>query len=68
MILAAIHFKRLNMTLSEFFRVNLTALNPFENEGSRDLIIAIKDGNNDMVSYLLRQNKFLVHNFDFVNK
>lgn len=39
-------------------------MKPFENDGSYQLILAVKDGDLKTISQLINENKFLVHDFD----
>lgn len=63
---AAIHFKKLNMTIKEFYTKNYVSIKPYEKSGSVLLIQAVKEGSINTVLVLLKENKLLVHDFDYV--
>ena len=65
-ISAAIHFKKLNLTLEELFSRKFYSIKPYENIGSYELFQAIKNGDHKAVFNLIEENKFLVHDYDYV--
>jgi len=65
-ISAAIQFKKLNLTLNEFFSFNFSCIKPYENRGSYELIQAVKHGDLKSVTQLIEENKFLVYDYDYV--
>ena len=65
-ITAAIHMKRLNMTAGEFFEGKYKTIKPYDNVGSYEFIQSVKYGETEEVMDILKENKFLVHNFDHV--
>ena len=68
LIRAAIHFKRLGVSLEEFLAMDLNRVKPFEYKDSVDLIFAIKNKDKDSVCRLIKENKFIVFDFDNVSK
>ena len=68
MISAAIHFKKLNISLKDFFNKKYKSLKPSENVGSETLIQAIKDNDIETVERIIKENRLLVHDFDFFNQ
>ena len=68
LIRAAIHFKRLDVTLEEFLSMDLHHVKPFEHKDSVNLIFAIKNKDKDSVYRLVKENRFLVFDFDNVSK
>ena len=67
LIRAAIHFKRLGVTLEEFLSMDLHHVKPFEHKDSVNLIFAIKNKDKDTVCRLVKENRFLVFDFDNVS-
>ena len=66
MIRAAIDFKRLNISAKEFYTMyNVTV--PFSNEKSKALFLSIKNRNTDDIIKLIKENKYLLLDFDNVN-
>ena len=63
-ISAAIHFKRLCLSLEEFRELHGTNVIPYEHEKSFLLFQAIKDGDMKGFTKLFKENKFLIHDFD----
>lgn len=63
-ITAAIHFKKLNCSLEDFFSLKKISNQPYSNESSWMFIQAIKNGEIKNVIKLIEENKFLVHDFD----
>lgn len=64
-IRAAIDFKRLNISIDEFYQkynVNI----PFSNKDTESLLFAIKNKDSTLLNELLSENKFLVLDFDYV--
>ena len=68
LIRAAIHFKRLGVSLEEFLAMDLNHVKPFEYKDSVDLIFAIKNKDKDNVCRLIKENRFIVFDFDNVSK
>jgi ankyrin repeat protein len=68
LISAAIHFKKLNISLKDFFNKKYKSLKPYENVGSETLIQAIKDNDIETVERIIKENRLLVHDFDFFNQ
>ena len=66
LIRAAIHFKRLNIELDDFLSKNSKTIKPFEEESSYNLICAIKDKDPDAVIRMVKENNFVVLDFDNV--
>ena len=66
LIRAAIHFKRLNINLDDFLTKNSKTIQPFEEASSYNLICAIKDKDPEAVLRMIKQNKFVVFDFDHV--
>lgn len=66
-ITAAIHFKRLNLTIHEYYEGKHEPIKPLGNDGSREFIQAVKDGDYETVSKQLKENKFYVHDYDYVS-
>jgi len=58
--------KRLNMTARELFEGKYQAIKPYDNVGSYEFIQSVKYGETQEVMDILKDNKFLVHNFDNV--
>ena len=67
LIRAAIHFKRLGVSLEEFMNMEFDHIKPFEHKDSFDLIFAIKEKRIDVISKMLKDNRFLVLDFDNVS-
>lgn len=63
-ISAAIHFKRLCLSLEDFRELHGTNVIPYEHEKSFLLFQAIKDGDMRGFTKLFKENKFLIHDFD----
>lgn len=64
-ISAAIHFKRLGLSLEDFREIHGTSMvGPYEHEKSLLFFQAIKDGNFQMFKELIKKNKYLLHDFD----
>lgn len=63
---SAMHFKKLNISLQEFYDKKYLNLKPYEKDGSKELIQAVKEGNSQYVRAMLQESKFLVHAFDYV--
>ena len=64
LIRCAIHFKRLNISLEQFYKLDLDSIQPFSNKESYTLICAIKDKDINNINKLLKNNYFLVYDFD----
>lgn len=64
-ISAAIHFKRLNCTINEFYSKAFKISKPYSKEGSWNFFQAVKNNSEDVVFKMLLENKFLVHDFDY---
>ena len=64
LIKAAIHFKRLNISIHDFYKTEIKSIKSFSNEGTFRLICAIKDKDINVINYILDQDSFLVHDFD----
>ena len=68
LIRAAIHFKRLDINLIDFLNMkNPLHIQPYEHKESYELICAIKDKNIDIICRMVRDNYFLVFDFDNVS-
>jgi hypothetical protein len=67
LIRAAIHFKRLGVSLEEFMNMEFEHIKPFEHKDSFDLIFAIKEKRIDVISKMVKDNRFLVLDFDNVS-
>jgi hypothetical protein len=65
-ITAAIHFKRLNLTIQEFYEGKHEPIKALENEGTWEFIQAVKDGDYGTVNKKLQENKLYVHEYDYV--
>lgn len=65
-ITAAAEFKKLNLTLNEFYHCKFQAFKPYEKVGSYELIQAVKNGDIKNAIMMINHNKFLVHDFDHV--
>lgn len=64
-ISAAIHFKRLGLSLEDFREIHgTTMVGPYEHEKSLLFFQAIKDGNFKLFKDLIKKNKYLLHDFD----
>ena len=55
------------MTAKEFFEGKYQTIKPYDNIGSYELIQSVKYGEINDVTDILNDNKFLVHDFDYVN-
>jgi hypothetical protein len=66
-ISAAIHFKKLNISIEEFYKKKYQVLKPYETEGSKIFIQAVKDGDFQKAKSSILENKFIVNDFDHVN-
>ena len=64
LIRCAIHYKRLNISLEQFYKLDLDSIQPFSNKESYTLICAIKDKDINHINKLLKNNYFLVYDFD----
>lgn len=64
-ISAAIHFKRLNCSIHEFFSENFKISKPYSKLGSWNFFQAVKNNDEELIFTLLYENKFLVHDFDY---
>jgi cytohesin len=64
LIKAAIHFKRLNISIHDFYKTEIKSIKSFSNEGTFRLICAIKDKDINVINYILDQDSFLVYDFD----
>lgn len=68
LIRAAIHFKRLDINLADFLNMkNPLHIQPYEHKESYALICAIKDRDIDTICRMVRDNYFLVFDFDNVS-
>lgn len=54
------------MTAREFFEGKYQTIKPYDNVGSYEFIQSVKYGETQEVMDILKDNKFLVHNFDHV--
>ena len=57
-----------NMDIRQFYRKNYISSKPFESASSKLLFRAIKEGKTDISINMVKQNPFLVQNFDYVIK
>ena len=65
LIRAAIDFKRLNISPTEFYtKYNVTV--PYSNTESHSLLNAVKNKNTDLIYKLIKENKYLLLDFDDV--
>jgi cytohesin len=64
LIKAAIHFKRLHISINDFYKMEIKSIKPFSNEGTFRLICAIKDKDVNVINYILDHDSFLVYDFD----
>ena len=68
LIRAAIHFKRLDIKLIDFLNMkNPLHIQPYEHKESYELICAIKDKDIETTCRMVRDNYFLVFDFDNVS-
>ena len=67
-IKCAIHFKKLNISLSEFYSLNYKNIKPFEHNETKLLLTAIKDGNFSLVYDLIMKNNLLIYDFDYFHQ
>jgi hypothetical protein len=68
LIRAAIHFKRLDIKLIDFLNIkNPLHIQPYEHKESYELICAIKDKDIETICGMVRDNYFLVFDFDNVS-
>ena len=68
LIRAAIHFKRLDIKLIDFLNMkNPLHIQPYEHKESYELICAIKDKDIETICRMVRDNYFLVFDFDNVS-
>lgn len=65
---AALNFKRLNISIKEFFYEKHIFSTPYELKEFKYLVDAIKENDSYHMIKLLKKNKLIVHNFDYVNK
>lgn len=63
-ISAAIHLKRLKLTMKKFLDLGLNKIKPYEHKGSEKLFKNIKEGNERVVIQLLESNPYLIYDFD----
>ena len=64
LIKAAIHFKKLKISINDFYKMEIKSIKPFSNEGTFRLICAIKDKDINIINYILDHESFLVYDFD----
>lgn len=64
-IRAAIDFKRLNISIEEFYQKYNVSV-PYSNKNTESLLFAIKNKDSTLLNELLSENKFLVLDFDYV--
>ena len=64
-IRAAIHFKKLNIDIHDFYKNYKQNLGPFVNKQTQFLISAIKEKNYKETCKLLSENKYLALDFDY---
>ena len=57
---------RLKVDLNAYFQGKVFSKNPFEKEGSYELIEAAKFGEINKLLKLLKENKNLVYDFDYI--
>jgi ankyrin repeat protein len=67
-IKCAIHFKRLQISLSQFYELNNKNIKPFEHNETKILLSAIKDNNFSSVYDLISNNNLLIYDFDFFHQ
>ena len=67
-IRAAIHFKRLGVSIREFYKMKVNLIKPFSNEGTYKLICAIKDKDIENINKMIDENYFLLYDFDNFNQ
>lgn len=67
MIRSAIHFKRLNISIKDFYSHADDSIPPLKDKGRHELITAIKLKNIKEIYKLIDENTFLIHDFDDVN-
>lgn len=68
LISAAIHFKRLGVGLNDFFKMTNVYYQAYSHTNSKLLFKAVKDGNYTMMTSLITENKYLLHDFDYFNQ
>ena len=68
LISAAIHFKRLGVGLSDFFAKANVHFQAYSHNNSKLLFKAVKEGNHEMMTSLINENKYLLHDFDYFNQ
>ena len=68
LISAAIHFKRLGVGLNDFFKMTNVCYQAYSHTNSKLLFKAVKDGNYTMMTSLINENKYLLHDFDYFNQ
>lgn len=68
LISAAIHFKRLGVGLNDFFEMKNVCYQAYSHTNSKLLFKAVKDGNYTMMTSLINENKYLLHDFDYFNQ
>ena len=66
MILCAIHFKKTNISLYEFYKMKINSFSPFDMKQLQLLKTAINEGENYLVPDILSKNKLLVFYTDKV--
>jgi hypothetical protein len=66
-ISAAIHFKKLKISIEEFYKKKYQVLKAYETEGSKIFIQAVKDGDFQKAKRSIMENKFIVNDFDHVS-
>ena len=67
-IKCAIHFKKLHISLEQFYNLNNKNIKPFEHNETKLLLTAIKDGNNSLVYDLIMKNNLLIYDFDYFHQ
>ena len=55
------------MDLFQFYKRNFISKKPFEYETIKILFRAIKEGRSDIAANMIKNNPFLIQNFDYVN-
>ncbi len=63
---AAFYFKRLNLTIDEFYEINFKQMTPYELENSKEFLLSVREGDINRVHEYIQKNKRYVFVNDFV--
>ena len=64
---AAFYFKKLNITIDEFYQINFKQMTPYELENSKEFLLAVREGDINRVHEYLNHNRRFLLVIDFVS-